>query len=213
MTKEERKAKQHAYAQTPEAKAKVRARRQTPEYKAKDHARKQTPRFKAVRRAREQTPDAKEKESARARARYNAGGFKRMLSQNHRFTSVRRGANKRGIEFTITREEFFALWPPAGSPCPACLNEMRHRTPHAPSYDRRDNSKGYVSGNVAIICRDCNMLKRDADSNHLHRLGLYAAGLIGNPERKEDPALTVHARAILGPWAASPQEMMWLSSS
>ena len=42
-----------------------------------------------------------------------------------------------------------------------------------PSIDRVDNDKGYVIGNVAIICRDCNTIKRNHSVKSLLMLLSY----------------------------------------
>jgi hypothetical protein len=93
-------------------------------------------------------------------------------------------AKKRGIEFSIaigdmTVPEF----------CPCCgrrivatdtLGLARHESP---SLDRIDPDKGYVPGNVSIICWRCNHLKSDATAEELRtvadwidRLALNVAG-------------------------------------
>lgn len=42
-----------------------------------------------------------------------------------------------------------------------------------PSFDRIDNSKGYVRDNVAIICTRCNMIKKDATVEELRNILKY----------------------------------------
>lgn len=58
--------------------------------------------------------------------------------------------------------------------CPALgivLRKGKHSNdPHAFSLDRIDNSKGYVRGNVAVVSRRANVLKRDATKNELRSL-------------------------------------------
>ncbi|MCE9567447.1 MAG: hypothetical protein K8U57_36055 [Planctomycetes bacterium] len=47
--------------------------------------------------------------------------------------------------------------------CECCERDFdfnaRGRSLAVPSLDRIDNSKGYVAGNVAVICYECNMIK------------------------------------------------------
>jgi hypothetical protein len=44
---------------------------------------------------------------------------------------------------------------------------------NGPSFDRVDTSKGYVRGNVEIICWRCNALKRDALLHELEAIVVY----------------------------------------
>lgn len=127
----------------------------------------QQPANKERKRAYGQRPEVKACRSASARARWNP------------YNTVRKSAIKRGIPFEITKERFDALKPEAGTCCLICWNEMKRRTKHAPSFDRRDNSKGYVDGNVYVICKECNAFKSAADATRLYRLGMYAQGLLG----------------------------------
>ena len=39
------------------------------------------------------------------------------------------------------------------------ISILRGRALACPSFDRIDNSKGYVAGNVGVICYECNMIK------------------------------------------------------
>lgn len=72
-------------------------------------------------------------------------------------------AKKRGLEFAICADDLM----PAPEFCPV-FPAMRLRYgigPHsmaAASIDRKDSSKGYVKGNVAIISRRANLLKNNA---------------------------------------------------
>lgn len=43
----------------------------------------------------------------------------------------------------------------------------------SPSLDRRDNSLGYLAGNVFIICFRCNGLKSDASADELETIAAY----------------------------------------
>ena len=65
--------------------------------------------------------------------------------------SVRSGAKKRGIEYSLTFDEFMAYW---NKPCVYCGAEIKNI-----GVDRVNNEKGYVSGNVVSCCRACNVMK------------------------------------------------------
>lgn len=61
--------------------------------------------------------------------------------------------------------------------CSCCDSELRfeHKAPRisTPSFDRVDNSKGYVKGNVAITCGKCNRMKSDITPEFLRKLSAY----------------------------------------
>lgn len=83
---------------------------------------------------------------------------------------ARARAKKRGIEFSITDDDILPL-PPV---CPVLgiplRKGIRSSDPNAWSLDRIDNERGYVPGNVAVISRRANVLKRDASLDELRRL-------------------------------------------
>ena len=47
------------------------------------------------------------------------------------------------------------------------------RSGRAPSIDRVDNTKGYVFGNIGIICDRCNIRKRDSSIRQLEQIITY----------------------------------------
>lgn len=64
----------------------------------------------------------------------------------------------------------------ATSDYPTRGNGLRARPPrpgNLPSLDRLDSSKGYVKGNVAVICWDCNRRKRDSTIEQLENIVAY----------------------------------------
>lgn len=89
------------------------------------------------------------------------------------YRGVKARANTRGIEFTITQSD--VVIPES---CPCCSRSIRPATgefkkgarPDSPSVDRLDNDRGYVPGNVAVICWRCNELKRDASIEELRTI-------------------------------------------
>jgi hypothetical protein len=91
-------------------------------------------------------------------------GQKRNLA-SYIFRGTKSRARKRGIEFTITLADV-----PVPRDCPCCGRELQLRTgpikkgPNAasPSIDRINPARGYIPGNVSVICWRCNELKRDA---------------------------------------------------
>ncbi len=89
------------------------------------------------------------------------------------FRGTKSRANKRGIEFSITLADV-----PVPQDCPCCGRELKLRTgpvqkgpsDASPSIDRINPTRGYVPGNVAVICWRCNELKRDASIAELRTI-------------------------------------------
>jgi len=75
-------------------------------------------------------------------------------------------AKRRGIEFTIKRED--VVVPPR---CPVLDIELKvgdgRATPNSPTLDRIDNSKGYVAGNILVVSFRANTIKNDATLKEL----------------------------------------------
>lgn len=96
-------------------------------------------------------------------------------------------AKKKGLEFSISASDL-----PMLKMCPCCGVEMCMRdgvakpgpTPQSPSIDRFDSNRGYVPGNVAIICWRCNELKRDASADELRNILVWM-------ERRSKPRLAL----------------------
>lgn len=64
--------------------------------------------------------------------------------------------------------------------CKCCCKELdysrgkgKRKGSLAPSLDRVDNSKGYIKGNVEVICLTCNQLKSNASLEKLKQLVKY----------------------------------------
>ena len=74
----------------------------------------------------------------------------------------RKTAKNRGLEHTITYDDLVIP-----ERCPVFKTEFVVGTPLAMSLDRIDNSKGYVPGNVQVISRLANSMKRDANQDQL----------------------------------------------
>lgn len=86
----------------------------------------------------------------------------------------RRLALKRGLDFTIKREDY-----PVPAFCPVLGIPLdRSDVEHAPSLDRIDNTKGYVDGNVVVISNRANKLKKDATVEELQKLARFYASRI-----------------------------------
>jgi hypothetical protein len=101
--------------------------------------------------------------------RYARAAWSRRLppgvaAMNSAYTTYRISAQKRGLEFTVSKEEFAAL---VVKPCHYCGSASgifygrsnNTRTAHN-GLDRVDNSKGYTIPNVVPCCKACNYMKR-----------------------------------------------------
>lgn len=83
-------------------------------------------------------------------------------------------ARKHGIPHTITLEDIKI--PPC---CPICKKAMaampgsKGGGATSPSLDKIIPSKGYVTGNVAVICKKCNSMKGDASPELLRAMASY----------------------------------------
>jgi hypothetical protein len=80
------------------------------------------------------------------------------------YRSYRAGAVSRGLDFSITLEEFAAI---SGQNCAYCNSPPRTRKYRIRlitfnGVDRLDSSSGYTSGNVVPCCKRCNIAKLDS---------------------------------------------------
>ena len=86
---------------------------------------------------------------------------------------------KNGMECDAEYMRSFRDHRPEKCPCCGCALEyaysgqLGHPLIHGPSFDRIDTTKGYVRGNVDIICWRCNALKRDAQMSELEAIIVY----------------------------------------
>jgi hypothetical protein len=80
-------------------------------------------------------------------------------------------AKRKGIPFTITRDDIRQVWTET---CPVFGYSLRRhegRGAHRESYslDRIDNAKGYVPGNIQILSQRANAMKGDGTPEDLLR--------------------------------------------
>ena len=63
--------------------------------------------------------------------------------------------------------------------CACCGRELDYQrrgkcaSPASPSLDRVNVAMGYVSGNVAVVCHRCNVLKGDASAEEHEMIAAY----------------------------------------
>ena len=99
------------------------------------------------------------------------------------FTRSQDRAKKYSMEHTLTFDEFFKIWEYSngicaisGVPFSNVKSEGCRRRPFYPSLDRIDSKKGYVYGNVRIVCIIANIARSDFDDGSL----VYLAKSIAN---------------------------------
>lgn len=75
-----------------------------------------------------------------------------------KYGGVKRSAKVRGIEFKLTKDEFYSI---NKNPCHYCGNYSKKFdvTSLGNGLDRKDSSKGYVKGNIVSSCAVCNRVK------------------------------------------------------
>lgn len=90
-----------------------------------------------------------------------------------------RSARKRGIDCTLTRDEFGALWHSANGCCTITGRSLDldgsergtfHRNPWAPSIDRIDSRVGYHARNCRIVCVAVNIAINEWGASILHEI-------------------------------------------
>jgi hypothetical protein len=94
------------------------------------------------------------------------------------YSNAKQRAKREGIDFTIDKDDIIIPdnCPVFGFPLKRENKETWHS---APSLDRVDNTKGYVKGNVIVVSRRANILKKDATLTELKQLANYYEHLCG----------------------------------
>lgn len=106
-------------------------------------------------------------------ARSIQGSMRLVLAQ------YRNRCRRRGVEWRLTEQEFVKL---TQANCAYCGRGPSNKN-NAYVYngiDRRDNSLGYVPGNCATACKECNSIKGE----HLSYSEMMAAALAIREHRK-----------------------------
>lgn len=85
------------------------------------------------------------------------------------WSRIKRGAEKRGMEFSITIEHAWDIFNNQNGRC-ALSGELiefggrASKKPYTASLDRIDSSKGYIQGNIQWLHKDVNMMKNNHTS-------------------------------------------------
>ncbi len=72
-----------------------------------------------------------------------------------RYSNAKAHAKKRGLEFSITIDEYMSV---VSKPCNYCNESLGDMSG---GLDRIDNDRGYTCGNILPCCRDCNRIRND----------------------------------------------------
>lgn len=99
---------------------------------------------------------------------------KRPTTTRTKWHRHRERAKRRGLETEIPFEDFEAL--SQITECRACSRELTFgvcNQPGAWSLDRLDASKGYVAGNISVLCLRCNRAKGRLTADELFALARF----------------------------------------
>lgn len=91
------------------------------------------------------------------------------------YSELKRGAIKRGLEFTLSVDELWEIFQKQKGICvltglPISFGRIYFRNETSASPDRIDNSIGYVTGNVRWVLKDINMIRGSYDSEYFIKL-------------------------------------------
>jgi hypothetical protein len=86
-------------------------------------------------------------------------------------------AKKANMEFNIDTNDINIpeVCPVLGIPLYRCKKENWN---NSPSIDRIDNTKGYIKGNVIVVSRRANILKKDATIEELQKIASFYKDLL-----------------------------------
>ena len=129
-----------------------------------------------------QDPVCKEKQSAYMRKYVRTPEYKLRRAvrkqanwQHQLFLSVRSNAKRRGIAFAVAEHEvpWTDVCPVFGVPIGPRVGKPAD---DSASIDRKDNSRGYVPGNVVVVSYRANRIKNDATVAELKRIVTFYEG-------------------------------------
>lgn len=101
-------------------------------------------------------------EKSRRRGREAARAFLNSHPSTRSFYSVKGGAQRRGVKFLLSREDFKQWWLEQDAQCHYCgLNAAGNKAYQGRrlSVDRKNNSEGYSLDNIVLACDRCNISK------------------------------------------------------
>lgn len=92
---------------------------------------------------------------------------------NFRYLAARDRASKHNIPFNITLDFLLKLWNEQNGKCAISGIEMTYelnkgRTHTNVSIDKIDRTKGYIIGNIQLVCMACNQIKSDMSEENMY---------------------------------------------
>lgn len=108
----------------------------------------------------------------RDRIREHRRNKRKLDPINHMLHQAKDRAKKRGLEFSLARQD---VQIPTHCPVlgiPLSVSAGRH-SDNSPTLDRIDNDRGYVKGNVGVISFRANRFKSNASVEELEALVIY----------------------------------------
>lgn len=102
--------------------------------------------------------------------------WRRKNPEQYMYNSAKRRAKEKNLDFNIEVSDIIIP-----EYCPILgikleMGDMRSKG-NSPSLDRRDNSKGYVKGNICVISNKINHCKADLSADNIKALYRYVSGL------------------------------------
>lgn len=80
-----------------------------------------------------------------------------------KYSQLKKSARRRGIAFSLTRNDVYGLVHNIPAQCPCCKESLsRPGYPNSrnyPTVDRFDSKRGYEPDNVLLLCNRCNSAK------------------------------------------------------
>lgn len=111
--------------------------------------------------------------------KHNSSYYRNRHAKAPWFNMYRRArdrATKKGIPFNLTSQYIKSIWP-ANNRCPVLDVPLRVSkglpSDTSPSLDRIIPKKGYVRGNVIIVCNKANIIKAHASPKEIWRVFKY----------------------------------------
>lgn len=91
-----------------------------------------------------------------------------------RWLGARDRSKRDGIDFSLTLDDINDLWVAQDGTCALSGIKMTYelqngRTPTNVSIDKIDHTKGYVTGNVQLVCMACNQIKSDLSEEDMYQ--------------------------------------------
>ncbi len=113
----------------------------------------------------------------------NECGLLKILQS--RYLAAKDRASKKSLPFNITKEYLKNLWDSQDGKCAICGIPMTFelcngRTPTNVSIDQINHKKGYIIGNIQLVCMAVNQMKSDLEMDDLYT---FCEAILENKKR------------------------------